>query len=436
MCKKQISVLSWTDALKQFPHLDNNTDFCAIITQICSNLNTIQKDYVYHAQFEFGEKLIDKGCFPIDEFKLENNNFRLTQKDFEEDFEYSKDPLGIVCDGFIEVYIENECDMNTYKVPLNVIKNGELFGLFGTLDKFAGIDNDIKNRDWFVTAGNISSLIVASPFHINSLNDVLDFNVKDFFKKDKIEIDKWIKFINHYKEDSWSVDIIYFPKRIIDLLKVEYSGILYKEGWKQSYSLRNVLLSDPAVTNKIEKITTKLNHEKIFLNSLYNYLLKVINNEAGIFVPLQDLNHYFFKALNNFKTNTEFNTDDIGCLPFNFDLLKDNNFGILPIHLLPVSNAYKIQSLNLLLNDLTKIDESLSVPEFQIMSHIRGFGNTGNVSGKEKNTGDKKRKSKVKWLVEERLIFKENFLKDTFDIELDKINLTSKEFSNLLIIVT
>lgn len=333
----------------------------------------------------------------------------------------------MVLSNYIEVYLENRHHTSNYRVPLNIIKEGELFGLFGTLDLFSKIgQTKVNQRDWFAGAGNISSLLVASPFHISGEKEALDDSIKSFFNKEIIP-EKWEKFINFYRDEKWVVDIVYFPHRIIDLIQNKGSDILYFEGWKQSYHLRNAILFDPSITNNIRLIGTELlHHDRIFLNAIYNYIYNVIYNNAPAFIPLEENEHFFFKAFENFKAKSCFNTDSILVHPFKFGVIEEGKFGILPVFMLPIIYNYKIESLNKLLNDLKKINKKVE-DKFKIFDFIEGYGPTGGGASKQQD-----KKDKNEFLIKEPKEFKEKY-KVKLD-GLEKMNTTSKEFSNIIVI--
>lgn len=429
---KKIKVISWDEAKKMLPESHPNKAFCELVSQVCESLKSDNKDYVYHIELEFGDKIIEKGS----RFDFKANGFSIKPnvkyspnniQDFNDDLIYTNDPLGMVLSNYIEVYLENIHHISKYRVPLNIIKEGELFGLFGTLDIFTKIgQTKVNQRDWFAGAGNISSLLVASPLHISKENEALDDSIKPFFCKEIVP-EKWEKFINFYRDEKWLVDIVYFPHHIIDLIQNKSSDILYFEGWKQSYHLRNVILFDPSITNSIRLIGTELlHHDRIFLNTIYNYIYNVVYNNAPAYIPLDEKEHFFFKAFEKFKSQSVFNMDSVLVYPFKFDVIEEGKFGILPIFMLPIIYNYKIESLNKLLNDLKKINKKVD-DKFKIFDFIEGYGPTG--GGASKQIG---KKDKDEFLIKEPKEFKEKYKPHLEGIKI--MNTTSKEFSNIIVI--
>ena len=104
-----------------------------------------------------------------------------------------------------------------------------------------------------------------------------------------------------------------------------------------------------------------------------------------------------------------------------------NDWGLLSIYHLPILLNYEINSLNKLLSDLIslsgKIQSDTSNPHRAdyVLPELIAYGNTGGKNG-----------SKVK--VEKPQKLKAEFLSVKLKIDGKLINLTSKEFSNLILI--
>lgn len=414
---KILEIVSWQSVKEHLPDNSVHTDFITALENVCEELKAEQKDYFYLAEFEFGEKLINKGSINIKTPSIKPNYSDIKKINFNDDMNYSSDPLGLVLDGYLEIYVENKCDKKKIRVPLAMINRGELFGTFGTLDLYSGITDKLEERDWFVASGNLASLCVATSLH-NSENDYLDGSLREDFLNEEIVIDKWINFINFYKNTNWTVKVVYIPKHIINAIEKKCIQSLFKIGWQQSYPLRNVLLANNTITNTIARITTKLNHDKLFLNDLYNFILKAISGQLNCFIPIVNENHFIQNAIDNFYTSNSINKNTISFLAFQYKQIPEKGFGILPLFQLPVLNEYRIESLTKLFEDLHKIDALVSDTKYKIMRHIEGFNNL---------------RSQTKYIKHHQLL-KDNYLSKAFKIESHKISLTSKEFSNIILI--
>lgn len=434
MIKQKLQIKPWKEVFNMLSEDDKVSKFVETMNIIANELKKDKKNYVYYTEFEFGKILIDNGKINLGQFEYDKNDFNVFQSTINDDLNYSPDPLGIIVDGFVEIFVENKCHDSKYRVPLNKINKGEVFGTFGTLDYFFDIEKKHIERDWFVASGNVASLWVATSLHNSNEKALLENNLRPKFNRDSIHIDKWVDFINTYKDDSWKVKVVYFPFHIIKILQEKYSSILFETGWKQSYPLRHVLLSDNTINNIIAtEITEILSHDKIFITNLYVYLLSVVNSESKCYIPLIDNKHYFYKVLDNFKNRCSSQVN-FHFLPFHLGLISDSEYAILPVRLIPILFNYKIYSLNELLNDLKLVDYYMP-DKYKIMNYIEGFGNDGNKTElKDENGNKKKKKSPIEILVQKPAILKSKYLTHTFSIPSDEINLTAKEFSNILLI--
>lgn len=455
MVKKQISVLSWNSALKLFPKTNPNQEFCNLITKICQKLKTSNKNYVYHTQFEFGEKLIDRGAISLDQFSVTYDaQFKRTDANFKEDLNYSGDPLGVVLKNHIEIYSENRSISSkgdVYTVPLNIISEGELFGVFGALDHLIFFSESNSNkpnskkisRDWYAIAGNIC-FNIAFPFDNNTDSDFIDETLRNKFlalENRHFTGEHKIAFVREHiystKEDKgkWKVDVIYFPKHFFEIkdkvLRKELENILLKAGWVQSSPLRYALFENKVIADILYRTTTRnLKHNKHFLNILYDYINKAGVGKAVVLKPLLK-DHILKEALANFKKQYPdyfSKAKHFEPLIFVYGKIENkNDWGLLSIYHLPILLNYEINSLNKLLSDLIslsgKIQSDTGNPHRAdyILPELIAYGNTGGKIG-----------SKVKVEKPEKL--KAEYLSVKLKIDGKLINLTSKEFSNLILI--
>lgn len=465
MDSKPITVLSWEDALERFPEENPNKELCDLITQICKQLKRSKQNYVYYTQFEFGEKLIDRGTISLDQFSvIYDSHFKKTTANLKEDLNYSEDPLGIVLKNHIEIYSENRSigskSADVYTVPLNIIGQGGLFGVFGALDHLIfcpekkvkkNLNSKKVSRDWYAIAGNICFKI-AFPFENDTDSDFIDDGFRNKFleTQDKLQFigEHKISFVrehiystektdqeNQHEQQPWKVDIIYFPKHFFELedqkLKKELENCLLKVGWIQSSPLRYALFENKVISDMLYLPTTRnLKHNKHFLNILYDYINKAGMGKAYVLKPLQS-EHILNEALSNFKKkySTYFEkARHFEPLIFVYGIIENkNDWGLLSIYHLPILLNYEIDSLNKLFGDLVSLNKKIQSgsknqhKEDYILPEMIAYGNTGGkIFGKVK--------------VEKPEQLKIEFLSPKLKIDVKKINLTSKEFSNLILI--
>ncbi len=433
---KKINVISWDDAREMLPTSNPNKAFCDLVSNVYNTLKQDKKHYVYHIQLEFGDKFIEQGkryLFEDNGFTFENkiNGVNKNKNDFKQDLKYLEqtvDPLGMVLKNHIEVYSENELlniTGNKYRVHLNTIKAGELFGLYGTLDSFIS-DTEIGNQDWYAMAGN-SCFEILFPFSNNTDYDKItkDTNPnKDFVNKQiAISIDEKIAFFKKYiniSDNHWRTDIIYFPKHFIEANNSEFKIKLYQIGWAQSKASRNFLFENKALSDIIDDVDSKsaLKNNKHLLNFLLDYIIKASKGNAYVLKPLKDENHILRIALEKFKDDiSAYLSKDQSYNPailYYDTIINNNDWGCLAIDSIPILLNYPKITLNNLESDLNEIktkSTGLSLPDF--------YTTADKGSGRNRYIG---RNSL------------ENSIKTALSLSNGKINLTTKGLSNFIVI--
>ena len=368
---RTIHAISWENARKILGKKDilPNLEFFEILDKLSDSFKSSNRDYVYYLKLSFGEKIIDKGNRYLGEFEVIGNEYKRTKDDFNREIYYSSDPLGIVLKNYIEVYTENRSKGDiggSYTFPLNILKEGDLFGVFGTLDNFTNDNNYNISRDWYARAGN-ASFSIAFPFHNAYERGMIDggynYTHLSSAKDQKKEITPGDNKVNFIKEliDDWEVEIAYIPIHYFEEIPVELKSKvmlkLYEIGWSQSAPLRNALFEDTTVFDIISSYTY-LKHDKLFLSRLYNYLHGIVLEETIVMKPLTG-NHVIITALDRFKEkNKDYykSTKSNEPLPFIYDDFKNcADWGLIPAYHLPIVYCYTIRSLNDLLMDIELI---------------------------------------------------------------------------------
>lgn len=433
---KKINVISWDEAKKMLPTSNLNKEFCDLVSNVCKTLKQDNKHYVYHIQLEFGDKFIEQGkryLFEDNGFAFENKIAGVTKNknDFKQDLKYLEqtvDPLGMVLKNHIEVYSENELlniKGSKYRVHLNTIKAGELFGLYGTLDSFNS-DKEIGNQDWYAMAGN-SCFEILFPFSNHTDYDIITKDTnrnKDFVNKQiAISIEEKIAFFKKYInicDNLWRTDIIYFPKHFIEANNSEFKIKLYEIGWAQSKASRNFLFENKALSDIIDDVDSKsaLKNNKHLLNFLLDYIIKASKGNAYVLKPLKDENHILSSALKEFKKDISvYLGKNNSCTPailYYDTIIKKNDWGCLAIDSIPILLNYPKITLNNLESDLNEIktkSTGLSLPDFYTTAD-KGSG-TDRYNGR--NT-------------------LENRIRTALSLNSGKINLTTKGLSNFIVI--
>jgi len=435
MTKKEITVLSWDQAEAKFPKNHSNQGIFDGLNQINSSL-TAEEQFVYHAKYEFGEKIIHKGRLHLDDYEVAANKYRRSIDDFKKDVGYSNDPLAIILTNYVEVYTENTCDRDSYPVPLNIIREGDIFGVFGTLDILANCPNsdNLKERDWYVVAGNIS-FHIAFPFGNQTELELLSSELQPFFAESENTYttrgNHKVKFIKEHVS-NWFVEVIYIPRHYLQKLKsldmIFFENLLFKKGWHQSSPLRYALFEDTTISDLLSATPKKyLTHEKIFLSKVYLYLTQCFFKNAIIYKPLLSEDHVINKAIVEFKDRNQKYFQKSKCvepLPFISGFLDEGGWGLLSYYHLPIIYNYKPESLTDLIKDLASLrskiqgNQVIANKQRYILPKIYAFGNRGSTSNS---------------LIQDSKEIKD-FIAKTFNKAEEQVNLTSKDFTNIILI--
>ena len=221
-----------------------NENFYLIINEL-SKKKIIPKK-VYHARYKFGDLIVNKGRLNLECFNYNENIDLNPIKKF-------IIPLGIIINNNeCEIYIKPHNPDTSSNTILGILKKGDIFGIFETLDKFYFKD-DVSGAyegNFNVIAGYSS---IEIPINISDIeNAKWNKAVKDRLKF----IDNIIEY--EFPDDNWTIDVIYFPFELNEtkeFLKIKY--YLLEKGWGQARHLRNQLLEVIDFSNKIKKIDLK-----------------------------------------------------------------------------------------------------------------------------------------------------------------------------------
>lgn len=431
---KHIDVISWDDAKKLLPQSKADSAFCNLVSKLSSSLEKRKEHYLYRIKLGFGDRFIDKGT----RYLFEDNGFIVnntipditkTIKDFKEDLNYTVDPLGMVIKNHIEVYSENEISnksgspLKKYRVHLNTIKAGELFGLYGTLDYFNGYSGN-ENQDWYAQAGN-SCFEILFPFQNDTvLTDIIKStnpNNALLNKNIATSIDDKITFFKQYIEVSdknWRTDIIYFPKHFLSTNNSDFKIFLFETGWTQSKAARNFLFENKVLSDSIDITYTRyaLKNNKHLLNFLIDTIIKASKGETYLLKPLRDNDHILNIALTRFKQDISTHlSKNTNCIPviLNYDKITNLDWGCLAIDSIPILLNYPQINLNQLEDDLKAIKDNsaLILPDF--------YTTADSGSGPDRYKG--------------RAILEAD-IKNTLCLGSGKISLTTKGLSNFIVI--
>ena len=169
--------------------------------------------YIYQLSYGFGNSIYKNGALTLPK-NLSSDEIREIQYDL---LEYSKDPLGLITKGYLEVHINHrEEEVSASIIPLKRINSGNFLGTFGTADFLASQENS-SGTDWNVSAGSEYFLPVLPNLWHSEYGDEL---VSLIGLKNYGGINKNLKytlhkhFINNFNDFmNYPTTIVFFPKQ-------------------------------------------------------------------------------------------------------------------------------------------------------------------------------------------------------------------------------
>lgn len=307
-----------------------NKDLFDLIEPIALILKKRKKDYLYSMRFKFGEKVIENGQM-VALAKDENGNYEnLNRLSFEFDPEaltkgfdlnirdmFIKDcgqdpdhPLAVVTKNYIEIsslhdphFSQDPKKVSRWPFPLNVIKEGDLFGVFGSVNSIFET-YEKENYEWNASAGK-SCILPLFPGITDGQSSASYRNrfSKIFSDDTESPHDGIIFTANEILGDCNFAEIViipecYFKEEAGDGgelrgAKTRLREFLFKIAWEQSKESREISFEDKVL----------LKHFMIKEPGLTFHLIKHIINiaEGNAFVlkPVSDNDGLLFEVFKN-----------------------------------------------------------------------------------------------------------------------------------------
>jgi hypothetical protein len=302
--QNQVFKKSWNEVRDRIK-ISNNS-FYELISQIAEHL-TDQKRYVYFFDLLYGTSIIKEGqpsIFDNESLKLNNG---ITIKEIKNDLvAVNTDfPLSIIIKNYVEIFRKNSykhIDKFDYYVPIELIKENNLFGVWGAVESMLCDSkkellrenwNGVTGRQCFVSLFEVRPIEGFNPF-IKIFSDIfgkeflLDYKNKDDvneIRKRTTNTAKAIQyFISKNVPDS-NVEFYSFPKHfyIIDdndsielkMLKHKLKDYLYSLAWKEKESRREL---------EMQGLLIKEMHEKERIDYDYSMnSIRLLKHFYGIF---------------------------------------------------------------------------------------------------------------------------------------------------------
>lgn len=420
------SAIPWTQALNLLSENNVDNEFCKIATKAFDHIKDEKKKYVYLVKYKFGDKLIDQGMMPFHNLEPDNHSFIKSSSQMQLDLGYSKDPLGLVLNNHIEVYSENNSSPDTtYNIPLNIIKKGDFFGLFGTLDFLSNYDNFNPHlkQNWHVVAGNASFDILFPFSNKSTFQATAKTKVASVFTEENSYTEEnkmnFLKYYINEIDSSWTTDIIYFPKHFFEQPDNHLKSYLYDIGWMQSSNLRNLSFENKIISDVLFKTSATLNHNDLFVSHLFSHIWKASIGEAYVLKPMVEEKepHILYKAFELFKDQVKDTLFTPILLIYDKLNTETNDWGLIHETSMPIFLNYKTKKLKLLSDDIIALSERLKNIFFEQLPNISITTDGG------KEIGRVAEQHKLKKLIGEKCAVDEN-----------KITFKKTHLSNFIII--
>lgn len=362
---KTVQVKSWEEASLSL--VRENNSILNILDSIAKQLKKSNRDYVYVADFEYGENVITKGHARITEIsddKVSKNGYN---SNISIDLGYSKDPLALVSKNYFEVHGKNRSRHLTrlnnkafeYDVPLNIIKEGDFMGVFGTLDYvFSDSKSDIE-AEWYVTAGRVSFCVTLPELGKTLLRTVNNPEWFDEYYNPSNENNKipplekhriLINNIIRHFDKKWHGSLIYFPAHFLQKSCHDTDVFLNKIkeiGWEQVSPIKNYLFENKAIWDMLISHDDH-DYDDYFFTFFYDYLIQASKGNSYLLRLNVDKNDILNECLQEIIENGYFKSNK-GCAPLIFTyekLEKDGDWGICPVHFPPVINFFHPMKLD------------------------------------------------------------------------------------------
>lgn len=216
-----------------------------------------EQPYFFVATYPYGELLVKEGLFtlPGEPQALDASG------EIRRSLSYSPIPLCLVLDKCVEVFVERDagyaCPDEELRseakrnAPLRVIRRGEMFGVFETLDTV--IEGGRQRRpSWSVSSGARTVIVLTQRGNkemIGKLRSALGAYVPEGKERGDWELIRSVNDSKKFAGRRWEVRVLIFPSWITnkedDLVLLQ--NIIHRSGWLQMIPIRDYLVEEADV---------------------------------------------------------------------------------------------------------------------------------------------------------------------------------------------
>lgn len=216
-----------------------------------------EQPYFFVATYPYGELLVKDGLFKLPGEPQD----QVAGGDVPRALSYSPIPLCLVLDKCVEVFVERDagyaCPDNELRskakrnAPLRVIKRGELFGVFETLDT-VNESGQQRRPPWSVSSGARTVIVLTQCGNkemIGKLRSAVGADVPQGKERGDWELIRSVNDSKKFVGSRWQVRVLIFPSWITnkedDLAFLQ--NIIYRSGWLQMIPIRDYLVEEADV---------------------------------------------------------------------------------------------------------------------------------------------------------------------------------------------
>lgn len=219
-----MNLLTWQQA---------RSDVVAInpsLSKIIDDLSPSDDHYLIKAQYSYGDSIIRHGDMTYSE--------QHPEKKVLQQLGYSSIPLSLVLKSSCEVFI----DLDPRVIPLNIIEQGNLFGVFEVLDSNSC---QMKRPIWSVTAGARTLFMLPKVSQSHQYRHLVnEFDVSEVMPHTFFDQWKVFKQIAHHEPScDWQCELLLFGKKWFqhhhDPAWHTFNNFILQKGWHQTEYLRS-----------------------------------------------------------------------------------------------------------------------------------------------------------------------------------------------------
>lgn len=379
----QITKSDWTECGQSIKKV--NLVFYKLLEPIAAVFKKSKTSFVYSIKYKFGDCLIkngkmsfliqanEKGLVNTDYFFGGDQDEKAQMTEFKQNIGNTHGhPLALVMENYVEVFRKQNANYNpdnngsrskTYYYPLNIIKEGDLFGVWESINMMFGQEK-MATAGWDAVAGK-SCILSTLPEKFN-----LEFKrnaFSDIFGEDAATWSQgFINIANELLPEAYFTEIILIPERYylfdendsteLTKHKMCLREYIFSTGWQQQAQHSNFGLDDFELINHFN--TKDLSYEL----PLIKHLINIAESRAFILKPVDSHDGHLFevykKIFERFR-DTPFKKGEFKCaldyntpLFFHYDKLGgDNTWGFEMTHspslevILPPQRLEKVKSV-------------------------------------------------------------------------------------------